>query len=85
LEWPSTDGPTGCCTVSRFCLPITKSALVSVLSMARRVGDGDRLQTWETAQDSHGVRAAFLVTRLGVGFGVDNGASGGALKGGWHS
>ena len=85
LERPSTDGPTGCRTVSGFCLPIAKSALVGVLSVAWRVGDGDGLRTQETGQDSRGVRAAFLVMRPGVGFGVDNGASGRALKGGWHS
>jgi len=41
VERPPTEEPVGCCSVAGVCLPITKSALVGVLSVERRDGDGE--------------------------------------------
>jgi len=41
VERPPTKEPVGCCSVAGVCLPITKSALVGVLSVERRDGDGE--------------------------------------------
>ena len=40
MEWPLTKEPVGCCSIAGVCLPIMKSALVSILSVEQR--DGDR-------------------------------------------
>ena len=53
MEQPSTDEPRGCSTGTRVCLPIAKSALVGVLSMAQSKGDRDGLKACEMLWEAH--------------------------------